>query len=81
MELELPGERRLEDLVLDPVRAVSPGMLRGTVARVFDDGVIVLEVARAAMQIQLEQSAPMRLAVGSVVAVDARDLEFHPTGV
>jgi hypothetical protein len=81
VELDLPRPRSLADLVIDPPSAAAPGMLRGVVTAVFDDGVIVLQVGSSAIQVELDDSPPGSDVVGATVDVPADDLGFHPSGL
>jgi hypothetical protein len=81
VELDLPRPRSLAELVIDAPSDAAPGMLRGVVAAVFDDGVLVLQVGSAAIQLELGNGPPASDIIGATVDVTAEDLGIYPSGV
>lgn len=80
VELELALPRSISDLTVVAPASGEPGVLCGVIQAVFDDGVVVLRVGTAAVQIELDGDLPGAEAVGSTVGLIADDLEFHPSG-
>jgi hypothetical protein len=82
VELDLALPRSISDFtVVAPASGEQPGVLRGVIQAVLDDGVIVLQVGTAAVQIELDGDLPGPEVVGSTVGLIADDLELYPSGV
>lgn len=81
VELELPRLRTVAEIVFGPSEDLASGLIRGTVAAVFDDGVFVLQIGSAAVQVELDGDALPGEHLGATVGLEADDLEFYPSGV
>lgn len=81
VEFELPRLRTIPEIVFGPSEDPASRLIRGTVAAVFDDGVFVLQVGSAAVQIELGGGAVPGEVLGATIGLEADDLEFYPSGV
>ncbi|MBL7500539.1 hypothetical protein I6A84_29775 [Frankia sp. CNm7] len=84
VELELMRPRRWSEVVFDGDTAfggpVGPTMIRGRILAVYEDGVTILQVGSAVMQLEMLDD-PSTKTLGQTVSIAADDLKFYPTGI
>jgi hypothetical protein len=81
VELDLALPRSISDFTVVAPASGEPGVLCGVIQAVLDEGVIVLQVGTAAVQIELDGDLPGAEVVGATVGLIADDLELYPSGV
>ncbi|MBE1877496.1 hypothetical protein IHE71_17550 [Myceligenerans sp. TRM 65318] len=81
VELDVGRPRYFSEFVVSPSPEAASGVIRGVIATVFEDDVIVLQIGSSAVQVEVEGGLPDDGLVGLTVGLAADDLEFHPSGV
>jgi hypothetical protein len=85
VELELERPRHWAELIdsklMNQTTDVGDEFLRGTVAAVFEDGVVLIQVGEVAVQVEILDAVPGEGLLGKEVVLAGEDLEFYPTGV
>ncbi|WP_454855445.1 hypothetical protein [Promicromonospora soli] len=83
VELELARPRRWAELLdsqsTSQTTTAGGEFLRGTVAAAFEDGVAVIQIGEAAIQVEMLGAGPGE-DLGREVVLTGDDLEFYPTG-